>query len=290
MLPPLLTNSPQLVFSDEFEGKDRNLAAGAADAKWTAEDMYYRPTNDLEVYKPEQVQVTGGSAVVSFSRGIAHADSQQPDGKVVNEVKAYKSGFVSGWNKFAFTGGYVEARVQLPGNDFYSGLWPAVWMMGNLGRAGYMETTSGFWPYSYSTCQGSTANGWSDLPSQVISACADKAVNRNKWGMQNGTGRGAPEIDIMEARSVERQTCPAIVWLSAGGVPFSAVCLLRRRVNPGNDGTPSAHGPDFKPAQVSQTLQMGPLIPPETGYYQDYIHYPGTLPLQLTEPMPGAGG
>ena len=41
---PLLTNAPQLVFSDEFEGKDRNLAAGAKDARWTAEDMYYFPT------------------------------------------------------------------------------------------------------------------------------------------------------------------------------------------------------------------------------------------------------
>ena len=25
-------------------------------------------------------------------------------------------------------------------------------MMGNLGRAGFMPSTSGFWPYSYSAC------------------------------------------------------------------------------------------------------------------------------------------
>ena len=33
--------------------------------------------------------------------------------------------------------------MKLPGDDFYPGLWPALWMMGNLGRAGYMETTDG---------------------------------------------------------------------------------------------------------------------------------------------------
>ena len=113
--------------------------------------------------------------------------------------------------------------MKLPGDDFYPGLWPAVWMMGNLGRAGYMETTSGFWPYSYSTCQGSTANGWSDLPPQLISACASKTVNRTKWDMKKGTGRGAPEIDIMEARSVGCQPCAAAVGcLREVGLPRRA--------------------------------------------------------------------
>ena len=27
------------------------------------------------------------------------------------------------WNKFCYTGGYVEAAVQLPGNDQASGFW-----------------------------------------------------------------------------------------------------------------------------------------------------------------------
>jgi hypothetical protein len=41
------------------------------------------------------------------------------------------------------TGGYLETRVKLPGDDFYSGFWPAFWAMGNLGRAGYMHSTEG---------------------------------------------------------------------------------------------------------------------------------------------------
>jgi hypothetical protein len=30
----------------------------------------------------------------------------------------------------------MEARVQLPGDHFASGFWPAFWVMGNLARAG----------------------------------------------------------------------------------------------------------------------------------------------------------
>lgn len=33
-------------------------------------------------------------------------------------------------------GGYLEVSAIMPGDDFYSGFWPATWMMGNLGRAG----------------------------------------------------------------------------------------------------------------------------------------------------------
>ena len=32
----------------------------------------------------------------------------------------YKSGAVNGWNKFCFTGGYVEARAKMPRGD---GIW-----------------------------------------------------------------------------------------------------------------------------------------------------------------------
>jgi beta-glucanase (GH16 family) len=46
-------------------------------------------------------------------------------------------------NKFCFTGGYVETSVQLPGINNVVGLWPAVWTMGNLGRAGYGASLEG---------------------------------------------------------------------------------------------------------------------------------------------------
>lgn len=43
-------------------------------------------------------------------------------------------------------GGYLEARVKLPGDNFHTGFWPALWTMGNLGRAGYMASTTGEGP------------------------------------------------------------------------------------------------------------------------------------------------
>ena len=50
---------------------------------------------------------------------------------------------MSSWNKFCFTGGYIEASVSLPGVNNILGLWPAIWTMGNLGRAGYGATLDG---------------------------------------------------------------------------------------------------------------------------------------------------
>lgn len=37
--------------------------------------------------------------------------------------KEYKSGMINSWNKFCYTGGFIEAAVQLPGNAETSGFW-----------------------------------------------------------------------------------------------------------------------------------------------------------------------
>lgn len=50
---------------------------------------------------------------------------------------------MTSWNKFCFTGGYIEANVSLPGVNNIVGLWPAIWTMGNLGRAGYGASLEG---------------------------------------------------------------------------------------------------------------------------------------------------
>jgi beta-glucan synthesis-associated protein KRE6 len=50
---------------------------------------------------------------------------------------------MSTWNKFCFTGGIIETSVSLPGSNNVVGLWPAVWTMGNLGRAGYGASLEG---------------------------------------------------------------------------------------------------------------------------------------------------
>jgi beta-glucanase (GH16 family) len=91
--------------------------------------------------------------------------------------------------------------MSLPGPGGVQGLWPGAWTMGNLGRPGYLSTTDGMWPYTYNSCDvGITPNqssydGISRLPGQRLNSCTCP----NEDHPTPGTGRGAPEIDIVEA-------------------------------------------------------------------------------------------
>lgn len=60
------------------------------------------------------------------------------------------------WNKFCFTGGVVEISAILPGRGEVGGLWPAMWLMGNLARATYTASSDFIWPWSYNQCNRST--------------------------------------------------------------------------------------------------------------------------------------
>ncbi|PVU84527.1 hypothetical protein BB559_007592 [Furculomyces boomerangus] len=121
----------------------------------------------------------------------------------------FTSGMVNSWNKFCFQGGYLEARVSLPGKGNVAGYWPAIWTLGNLGRAGFGSTVDGLWPYSYNTCDSSVlpnqANPYlSKLPGQRLNACVCKGDHPSP-----GIGRGAPEIDMFEA-TVEYGGVPSL--------------------------------------------------------------------------------
>ncbi|KAI3433376.1 hypothetical protein D9Q98_003193 [Chlorella vulgaris] len=245
-LLPSFAAAYQLVFSDEFNTPDRDFRAAAQDPKWTAQNLYYSATNDVEVYKPEQVTVDGGAAVLTIERlpdgETATAPVQQASGEIQDVSKQFKSGMLQGWSKFCYTGGYVEASIQLPGNELASGLWPAFWAMGNLGRAGYLASTAGVWPYSYNTCEGSGPLPWSSLDGQLITACPGDppGVNRAAWGLHPEQGRGGPEFDVFE------------VVTAVGGAA---------------------------PPHTSQTLQMAPVMPPGTdwgtGPAAGGVAYPG---------------
>ncbi|PSC67615.1 glycoside hydrolase family 16 [Micractinium conductrix] len=206
--PP--TSALQLVFSDEFEEEGQGLAAGEGNPRWTAGNMWYSGTEDMEVYLPEQVTTQNGSLSLAIERtspGSVWALSQQGDGTVWNVTdKGLKSGYVDSWNKACFTGGYVEARVQLPGEPDVPGFWPALWLMGNLGRAGHLQSTGGMWPYSYDECGGDEVGrefGAAGPIPQRFSACPDPPAgpDRARWGLHAGQGRGAPEIDLLEVKT-----------------------------------------------------------------------------------------
>ena len=46
----------------------------------------------------------------------------------------------------------MEVRLRLPGKSDIGGLWPAFWLMGNLGRATYEHSTNMMWPWSFNEC------------------------------------------------------------------------------------------------------------------------------------------
>jgi beta-glucanase (GH16 family) len=77
----------------------------------------------------------------------------------------FKSGMVQSWNKFCFTGGIFEVDIQFPGRHDVGGLWPAVWLLGNLGRATFESSTNLMWPWSYGECDRTLQSA------QEISGC-----------------------------------------------------------------------------------------------------------------------
>ncbi|CAM9834883.1 unnamed protein product, partial [Choristocarpus tenellus] len=79
--------------------------------------------------------------------------------------KYYRSSMVNTWNKFCFTGGIIEMNATLPGDVETGGLWPAFWLLGNLGRATYEASTNLLWPWSYDKCNRKLQRA------QEISAC-----------------------------------------------------------------------------------------------------------------------
>ncbi|KIJ64320.1 glycoside hydrolase family 16 protein [Hydnomerulius pinastri MD-312] len=203
----------ELVFSDEFNTEGRTFYPGD-DPYWEAPSLHYWGTNDLEWYDPSAVTTKGGALAITLTK----------EDPATNHNLTYKSGMICYRNKFCFTGGLIEASVVLPGSNNVHGLWPAVWTMGNLGRAGFGASLEGLWPYSYDSCDvgtlpnqtypgmskplAATVNGDPDhgnvlsfLPGQRLSACTCPGESHPGPVRKNGdyVGRSAPEIDIFEA-------------------------------------------------------------------------------------------
>ncbi|KAI0795085.1 beta-glucan synthesis-associated [Abortiporus biennis] len=226
----------ELVFSDEFNVDGRTFYPGD-DPFWEAVDLWYGATGDLEWHDPSQVTTKNGALVITM---------EQVQDVTLNHGLQYKSGMLQSWNKFCFTSGYIEVSMTLPGpNSNTQGYWPGAWTMGNLGRPGYAATTDGTWPYSYNDCDlgtfpnqttadklGPAAALHSDasrerynfelswLPGQKVSACT--CPGEEHPGPSVTKGRGAPEIDVLEAeRNKTDGSVGQVVSQSAQFAPFS---------------------------------------------------------------------
>ncbi|KAH8592977.1 beta-glucan synthesis-associated [Bisporella sp. PMI_857] len=200
----------ELVFSDEFSKPGRTFYQGD-DPFWTAPDIWYGATQDMEWYDPAAVTTANGTLQLRFERFVNHG-------------LQFRSGMLNSWNQLCFKGGVFEISVSLAGPSGVPGLWPGAWTLGNLGRPGYKSTTDGIWPYTYNTCDaGITPNqsdptGLSFLPGQRLNSCTCKGEDHPNPGV----GRGAPEIDILEA-SVDPINRIGVVTQSYQVAPFDVL-------------------------------------------------------------------
>mmetsp|Transcript_2366 Transcript_2366/g.3531 ORF Transcript_2366/g.3531 Transcript_2366/m.3531 type:complete len:605 (-) Transcript_2366:109-1923(-) len=188
----------QLVFSDEFEREGRSFADGE-DSRWTAMDKNDYTNDALHFYRSDNVKTKHGKLKISttFKDNNYRAFNEKTK-KYFADTKHVQSAMLQGWNKFCMTGGIVEFSAKLPGKGSIGGLWPALWLLGNLARATYVGSSDWMWPFSYDTCD------MARVDQQEINAC--RKVGH--YGMSPGIGRGAPEIDILEAMGGEPGPLP----------------------------------------------------------------------------------
>lgn len=194
-----------LVMSDEFNVPGRTFTDGH-DPTWTAldksdDDYSASGGGSLHFYNSTTVSTTNdGMLTIKSILDITdwtHYNTLKHE--YTHETKHFKSGMVQSWDKFCFTGGVVEVDVILPGEPDIGGLWPAIWLLGNLGRATYEVSTNNLWPWSYDSCDREKQQ------SQVISGC--NTVNH--YGLNPKQGRGATEIDIFELMAGETGVLPS---------------------------------------------------------------------------------
>ncbi|KAE9353701.1 Callose synthase 7 [Phytophthora fragariae] len=236
----------KLIFSDEFNSSKRTFEAGF-DSKWTAVNIRDTTNMGQHFFLPQAVQIDKGNLIITTSKP-----------KHRYRGTKYVSGSVQTWNKFCYTGGYVEVRAILPGKWGIPGTWPAIWLMGNLGRAPFPGSLEDTWPWSFDVCAPFIEKG--QKVKQKINACGnltdkhDKGSYPERYGLNPFQGRGASEIDVIEAQIKARDE-PAYISTSLQIRP-SVYDDLR----PGPDQLPG-------PGQWYQGLKYGEFTNINSAYY-----------------------
>lgn len=185
--------------SDEYNTDGRGFGPG--EDEWFEAIEKPDDTNQaIQFYNSSRDYVTTKEGALTIStRAVKTNYSVWVDDRDFNGSKVltknYTSGMVQSWNKFCFTGGVLEMRIQLPGHVDSGGIWPAAWLMGNLARGTYMDSVMYQWPWSYNKCrEDSVIPGFDPFGKQEINACDPDPG----FGMRPHQGRGSPEIDIFE--------------------------------------------------------------------------------------------
>ncbi|GMH93709.1 hypothetical protein TrVE_jg774 [Triparma verrucosa] len=264
-----------LVMSDEFETDGRGFADGE-DSVWTAldksdDDMSAAGGGSLHFYNSSHASTSNGFLNVSTTTEKTTWTGFNPFKQAfVDLEKDYKSAMVNSWNKFCFTGGIVEIDAILPGEPNTAGLWPAMWILGNLGRATYEGSTNGIWPWSYDTCDRRLQHA------QHVSGCSDV----NHYGLNARRGRGSTEIDILELMPGEKGWLPstfpkiqrpygAMTLQVAPGVEKNRPQSGSVPVRVGNDGTNGF--PPTEPQSWYEGLGFGSNTSMNPFFYGTYL-------------------
>ena len=114
----------RLAWSDEFNGNHLNAGNWSVGLPWTGPDgtNLDQGSGSISYISPADVTVSGGALhLLTQQQTVTAANGQQ---------FSYTAGFISSYNKFQMTYGYVEMRAQVPTG---AGNWPAFWMLSPAG-------------------------------------------------------------------------------------------------------------------------------------------------------------
>lgn len=194
-----------IVMSDEFNREGREFIDGA-DPMWTGidrsdDDQTSSGRKSLQFYNSSNVRTSRGHLIITTTTEDTKWKGWNPYLKKYQTMtRHFRSGMIQSWNKFCYTGGILEISVKFPGHPNIGGLWPAVWLLGNLGRATFETSTNRMWPWSYEKCNRDLQRA------QEISGC-DVTSHYN---LQPGKGRGATEIDLIEVMAGPSTKLPLV--------------------------------------------------------------------------------
>jgi beta-glucanase (GH16 family) len=229
----------RIVMSDEFETEGRTFEDGA-DPMWTAldksdDDQTSSGRKSIHFYNSSMVYTSKGNLVIKTTTGYTKWRDFNPYKKSYETMQRnFKSGMIQSWNKFCFTGGIFEVSLKLPGKPHVGGLWPAVWLLGNLGRATYEASTNKLWPWSYAKCDRKLQKA------QELSGCD---VTEH-YSFIKHQGRGATEIDILEVMPGEVGDLPVVSYPVSR--PYTTMTLqLAPGIDPKENRPPSGTRPDM---------------------------------------------
>lgn len=262
--PTSTPGTHKLVFSEEFNVAERSFEDGS-DPRWTALEKNDYTNDALHYYSTANAATNqNGELVITTEAAdtvILGEDEDDPK-KKARKTKHFKSAMLQTWNKFCFTGGIVEAKVQLPGKSEVGGLWPAFWLLGNLARHTYVGSSQHIWPWSSNLCTEKA------FYAQHISACSEVA----HYGFTKGVGRGSPEIDIFEVQGGKVKANTGIYKESSVGQPFMSASF---QVAPGRPDSRPGAGYWPGPGQWYDGLTGGQNTSLNINFYGNYNHFKG---------------